>query len=291
MKSIDKLTLADDFMFARVFSIESVAKHFLEQLLGIQIDKIVTTTEQLSVKDTYSSLGARFDVYARDGKGTVYNIEMQNRSENFSFERMRYYHSSLDIHHLQVGNDYTTLPKTFVIFVCQFNPFPDIYWGVVPAKYELVTCIKDGAGTLTEIDTGAHTIILSTKYTVGNVEEDIEEFLKYLDDPKEAEISPSYFVQQLNEHVIQLRSNETVRRDYMSLDELIKAEREEALQEGKALGAEEMELKNACALLETIPSISTAEELSKILRTSIEVARKAFAIHKTSKGVTKMDLQ
>lgn len=44
-------------------------------------------------------------------------------------KRARYYHSQMDMELLRPGNDYAELPDTYVIFICDFDPFDQ--WGFI----------------------------------------------------------------------------------------------------------------------------------------------------------------
>lgn len=58
-----------------------------------------------------------------DEKGTIYNVEVQTTDKRNLPRRMRYYQSMIDIHVLHPGDDYRNLRKSFVIFICNYDPF------------------------------------------------------------------------------------------------------------------------------------------------------------------------
>ena len=90
-------------------------------LLGITIEQLVIHYEK-SIIYNPEYKGIRLDVYARDEKNTCYDIEMQLLSDALS-QRSRYYHSQMDMELLERGEDYENLPDSYVIFVCDFDPF------------------------------------------------------------------------------------------------------------------------------------------------------------------------
>ena len=67
--------------------------------------------------------GVRLDVYAEDEKETHYDIEMQALKKPAIEKRSRYYHSQMDMEFLLRGEDYKKLPNSYVIFICDFDPF------------------------------------------------------------------------------------------------------------------------------------------------------------------------
>ena len=68
----------------------------------------------------------RLDVYVEDDKGTLYDIEMQTTDYADPAElpkRTRYYQAMMDMDVLNKGEFYTKLRKTYIIFICTFDPF------------------------------------------------------------------------------------------------------------------------------------------------------------------------
>ncbi len=54
---------------------------------------------------------------------TVYNVEMQKGKGKNLAKRSRYYQGSIDLDMISKGRDYNELQKSFVIFICIFDPF------------------------------------------------------------------------------------------------------------------------------------------------------------------------
>ena len=72
---------------------------------------------------SYDSKSVRLDVYVEDEKNTVYNIEMQATSDKFLPLRIRYYHDMIDLNIIDKGELYSELKRSFVIFICTYDPF------------------------------------------------------------------------------------------------------------------------------------------------------------------------
>ena len=121
-KPIEELTFTDDFMFGRIMQNPEICKGFLERLLEIKIDKIEYPTLQKTISPHYKSKGIRLDVYVEDSN-RVFDIEIQNDFQLALPRRTRYYQSMIDMDDLLKGADYSQLNDSFVIFVCQFDPF------------------------------------------------------------------------------------------------------------------------------------------------------------------------
>lgn len=121
-KTLQVLTMKDNFMFGAVMSVEENCAGFLELVLGIEIEQIVISKEK-SIVYHPEYKGVRLDIYARDENNTHYDVEMQVKSGDALGKRARYYRSQMDMECLASGVEHEMLPKTFVIFVCDFDPF------------------------------------------------------------------------------------------------------------------------------------------------------------------------
>ena len=65
----------------------------------------------------------RLDVYVRDDKNTVYDIEMQVVNTGELPKRTRFYQSMLDLQLLDKGQTYKRLKPSYIIFICLFDTF------------------------------------------------------------------------------------------------------------------------------------------------------------------------
>ena len=59
----------------------------------------------------------------RDGKGTVYDIEMQVTDTKELPKRSRYYQSMIDLQMIDRGQSYKKLKPSYIIFICPFDIF------------------------------------------------------------------------------------------------------------------------------------------------------------------------
>ena len=125
MRKVDfeKITLTDDIMFSTVLSDPEKCKEFLQRLLGITIIELEIVTEQKSVKNKRVAKGIRLDIYAKDSRGNVYDLEMQMIDTKELELRSRYYHSEMDGYQIKEGQPYSELKNSIVIFLCCFDLF------------------------------------------------------------------------------------------------------------------------------------------------------------------------
>ena len=241
-KPLQALGLADNFLFGEVMQDMGLCKLFLEALLQRPIAKIVNISKEKDLSDAYLAHGIRLDVDLEDENRTRYNIEMQGSSQKSIERRVRYYQSGLDRHFLEQGTDYDSLPNSFVIFVCDYDPY-----GRGFALYERECRIKD-----TDIlyDDGSHALFLNAKYkTPGSASKDIIEFLDYVR-TKNDELSVSG---ELAKTAIKLckekKSDSETEARYMTLQMLLHDERAAAEAIGEARGEARGEIKGTLKTL------------------------------------------
>lgn len=119
----EKLTIANDFVFCKAMLDDNLCKAVLEAVLGIEIDRVEHVERQHMIDVGPESKSVRLDVYVKDDKGTVYDVEMQVCRDTGLTRRARYYHAQMAIEQLEKGDRYRELPNAFAIFFCLFDPF------------------------------------------------------------------------------------------------------------------------------------------------------------------------
>lgn len=233
-KTIHELTIKDNFMFAAVMCNESHCRDFLEMVFGFSIERVEVSKEKSLVYHPEYK-GVRLDVYAKNEKNTRYNIEMQTVRPSAITKRTRYYHSQIDMELLAQGTDYTELPNSYVIFVCDFDPFKK-------KKYCYTfknICHEDDS---IEYDDGVISIYLSTKgENTHEVSEGLVNFLNYVGtDLQDSESDfEDDFVKRIQEAVADIKASREMEGRYMTLQEMLKDERTEGRIEGRAEGIRE----------------------------------------------------
>ena len=115
-KTLQELTIKDNFMFGAVMVDEELCKEFLDLVLGFRISKVTVCKEKSMVYHP-EYRGIRLDITAADEKSTHYNVEMQVKRRKNLGKRSRYYHSQIDMELLNTGLDYDLLPDSYVIFL------------------------------------------------------------------------------------------------------------------------------------------------------------------------------
>ena len=147
---LSELPLHNDFMFGQVMRSEEICKLFLEELLGLDIQRIEFIDRQKDLTDSYEYHGIRLDVYLKDEKGTVFNVEIQADCRHDLPKRVRFYQSGIDRSELPKGADYVVLSESYIIFVCDFD-----YFHIGKAVGERISLLK---GTDVPYEDGSHVL-------------------------------------------------------------------------------------------------------------------------------------
>ena len=221
-KTLQDLTIKDNFLFGAVMSVEENCRGFLEMVLGFPIARVVVSREK-SIIYHPEYKGVRLDIYAEDENHTHYNVEMQVKKKAALGKRSRYYHSQMVMEALESGEDYETLPDTFVIFICDFDPFDQkLYCYTFQNECRENKSVKLGDGSCT--------IFLSTR---GENEEEVPpelvRFLKFVTaDLKESEGDfQDRLVSQCQKTIRDIKTDREMGERYMTLEELLKDEKQE----------------------------------------------------------------
>ena len=254
MKKYEELELRDDFMFSRIMSNPKFVKPLLETILGVKIRKIVYPQTQKTIDLSLQGKGIRLDVYVEDDQNTVFNLEMQTSDGANLPKRMRYYQGMIDLNILDKGQDYTTLKKSYVIFICTFDPFGE-------GRHIYTFCNTCQENTALTLDDDAVKIILSTKGTMDDVSPEMQRILDYID----GKGASDKFTEELEEAVCSARQNERWRLDYMTLEYEYRQRylegKEEGREEGRAEGRAEGRERTIQKLHERGESIASIADI------------------------------
>ena len=207
-KQFEELELRDDFMFGKVMQNKEICKKTLEVLLGIQIENIEYPETQKIINITYQGKSVRLDVYVADDMNTVYNAEMQQKDGSEILEqlpkRSRYYQGMLDLSLIERGLPYTALHKSYIIFICTFDPF-----GEGKYRYTFQHLCKEDTSLV--LEDGMTKLFFNTKGNLEDAPEELRIFLQYI----ETKQPESEFTKKIDHEVERTKRNEKWRREYM----------------------------------------------------------------------------
>lgn len=214
MENVDKkqtkwedLDISNDFLFGKVMQDAELCKELLQRILpDMDIDHVEYPELQKTIKEDFDAKGVRLDAYVNDGKGTVYDIEMQATTSNLLPRRTRYYQSMIDLQLVDKGRDYDTLNNSYIIFICLSDMFgKDLYMYTFEN-----TCIEDSKVLLND---GAKKIFLNASGKNGTVSKELKAFLDYV----AGKPSEDLFVRKLESAVKKAKKNREWRHEYMTL--------------------------------------------------------------------------
>ena len=249
IKPFEELTFADDFMFNKVMHDPEICGEVIERLLHIKVDHIVYPEIQKSLQPYYTSKGVRFDVYLKD-TDRVFDIEMQNRKEDYLGKRTRYYQSMIDIDNLMRGEQYTELKESFIIFICNHDPF-----GAELPQYTFMNTCKEK--TDVELNDKTVKVIYNAKAYEKTDDEELKAFLRFVCN----NTSGDGFTDKLKSITERIKQNELLKTEYLAVNLHDFDIRREAKKEGLEEGARETALQNARNFLAM--NILTPEQIAQ----------------------------
>ena len=247
----EEIGLSNDFIFGKVMSDPELCKELLERILpGIEIDHIEYPELQKPIKEDVDARSVRLDVYVKDGKNTVYDIEMQKVNTRELPKRSRYYQGMMDLQLIDSGQPYKKLNQSYVIFICLEDVF-----GKNRHIYTFENICREDPGI--KLRDGAIKIFLNANGNLNDVSSELRAFLDYLGGKK----SEDKYVQKLERAVKEAKRNRKWRHEYMTLlmrdqeNQEIGEERGrregrlEGMREGRLEGQLEGELRKLVSLI------------------------------------------
>lgn len=205
-KPLEELTIVDDFMFGAVMKDPKRCKPLLEQILKVNINKIEYPELQKAIDKRYDSKSIRLDVYVEDDKDTVYNVEIQTTKNKNLPKRIRYYQGMIDLDIIDKGDDYSSLKKSFIIFICTYDPYKTGRY-----IYTFKTQCQEDSSIYLKDDTTK--IIVNANGTVGDISDDLRDTLSYMT----GKAPVTDYAKDLDKAVDEIKNSEEWRREYMTL--------------------------------------------------------------------------
>ncbi|UXC64527.1 Rpn family recombination-promoting nuclease/putative transposase [Ligilactobacillus agilis] len=119
--------------------------------------------------------GPRFDVYAEDDQGIIYDFEMQNEDQHDLAERISIYQGNLSRQALYAGQPFKKRKRTVVFFICDHDPY-GLGWPSYTLKVELVGCPNFS------VDNKETNVIVNLKTDVSQLTQAQREMVVYFND-------------------------------------------------------------------------------------------------------------
>ena len=227
--------ITNRYTFASVFSNPDNVQPLLEAVLGMPIKGIRIVEPEHSSIPTFQGRGVRMDVFVEDGRGTVYDVEMQNANEGDLELRSRYLLSCFDRERLRRGEDYIDLGQSVVIFICSFDPigFGDRKYLIKPAIVDRWSVFEDGT---TRIFLNAYGASQDASLQESVEDRRLASFLSYIDG---GGTMGDEWVERLDHEVKAFNADEGWRATVLGLELDFEHARHLAQKEGRARGLAE----------------------------------------------------
>ena len=187
--------------FSNTFSVS-----ILQYILSINIANISFIERERTIETRTDSKGIRLDVYVEDKDSRrFFDLEMQISDSDNLAKRMRYYQGLIDMDSLKRGQHYSSLSRSYIIFICPFDKFK-LGRHIYTFRN---SCIEDSS---VQFDDEAIKIFLSTKGTINDVRPELKAFLGYVDNGTIA----GDFVSEIDNAVKIVKSNDDWRLEFMT---------------------------------------------------------------------------
>lgn len=203
----EELGISNDFLFGKVMQNPELCRELLQRILpNLKIDRIEYPQLQKSINVDMDAHSVRLDVYVKDERETVYDIEMQVSDTKELPKRSRYYQGMIDIQLIDAGQHYKKLNRSYIIFICPF----DLY-GKGRHIYTFENICKEDNSIF--MGDEAVKIFLNAEGTMDDVSGELRAFLDYVAGRK----SEDSYVEKLEEAVQEAKKNREWRHEYMTL--------------------------------------------------------------------------
>ena len=259
--SWEELTFANNFLFCKIMESEpELCRRILEILLGIKIARLEAPQAEKTMYETLDSKSVRFDVYAKD-KRHVFDIEIQTTVNKKLPKRARYYQSVIDMDTLSKGDKYSKLKDSYVIFLCLDSPFKKSK----PVYFFENLCRED---TGIKLNDRAYKVFFNASEYANMKKDELKDFFKYLKEHS----AQSELTKSIEEKVSFAKKNMKWRKQYMTWQQTIDDEKEDAYEEGLTAGLAQGASQKAIETAENFlrMGVNTIEQISQAIGLPLE---------------------
>ena len=213
--TIQELNLADSFLFGKVMSDTEICRRVLEKILNVPIKKAEFPVIRRTTDITSDYGDIRLDACINDEQDTIYSVEMLCCKDVELLRKARYFQCNIDSDIICTGERCTKLKKSYIIFICTFDPFSD---GRHIYTFEN-RCLEDLSLTLGDETTE---IFLSTKGKKDDVDDEIKDFLAYIENSTDAcaQQTSSQLVKAIHKRVTEIKLDKDMELQYMNLSQM-----------------------------------------------------------------------
>ena len=252
-KTVD---ISNNFMFRFVMEKKELCQGLLERVLDIKIRRIEYLSPEKNLEAVLGAKGVRLDVYIEDDQGTAYDLEMQalDKKGDPLGKRSRYYQSMMDIDALKKSQLYSNLRKSYVIFICKFDPFErDL------GRYSFSNICREDKKL--ELEDECYKVYLNTVGKKDGLSKELQALMDFIN----TGIPQDEYTRKLYEEVKIQRDDERKGRAYMTYEqEMLEREekgRKKGLQEGRKEGREEERVANIKTFVKTMRELNIEKDI------------------------------
>jgi len=211
-KNLNDLNLEDEYLFTKVMRDREICCKLLEKILNIQIKDIIFPASQETIDLVLNNKGVYADICLNDGKDTVCSCEIQLGKYGDSPKRSRLHQEHIDYDCVTEGQPYGNLRKSFIIYICTFDPFQ-----MGRYIYTFQNICKENPDLLLGED--ATILFLNTKGASEDVDDEMKEFLAYIENTTDSFVSgtSSQMVREIHRKVTEAKQDSLVAEEYMKL--------------------------------------------------------------------------
>lgn len=240
----DSMTFANNYVFLEVMNNKRRCQFLIEKVLHIPIKKVLhIAAERHTSSPRLSSKSIRLDVYVETLDGIVIDIEMQVTGKGSTIYkdkddtqvarelplRTRYYQSLIGMDMLRRGMDYPELRKSYVVFICTFDP----YGKGLPVYHFTYRCREDDTlemGDMTE------NIFLNAKAADKTEDKELSAFLRYV----HSGLAQSAFTQEIDNATKRVKNDTKWRERIVTWEMDLRIMEKRFLEKGREEGREKM---------------------------------------------------
>ena len=153
LEEVKNFRLIDDIFFSVFFDNNPENIQYVLRIILDKPDLKVLKVQPQKTLENIFGRSVRFDVFATDDTGKLYNVEVQRADAGALPARARYNSAMLDYHTAKKREQFSELPETFVIFITEH----DVLKGGEPI-YHIDRVIKE---TGTNFNDGTHIIYVN----------------------------------------------------------------------------------------------------------------------------------
>lgn len=210
--TFQELNLEDGFLFGKVMNDAEICRRVLEKILNAPIKNVEFPVTQKNSDIAPDGGDIRIDACINDEQDTIYSVEMLCCEDEELLRKARYFQCNIDSDIICTGERCTKLKKSYIIFICTFNPFSD---GRHIYTFEN-RCLEDLSLTLGDETTE---IFLSTKGKKDDVDNEIKDFLAYIENSTDAcaQQTSSPLVKAIHKRVTEIKLDKDMELQYMNL--------------------------------------------------------------------------